>query len=384
MMDIKHPLALLGGLSPQRFMARYWQKKPLLIRQAIPDLQPLLKRSELFALAGRDDVQSRLIIKNKRLSAGWTMESGPFKRTALPALKQAAWTLLVQSVDLHEPAAHALLRQFAFLPQARLDDLMISYATDQGGVGPHFDSYDVFLLQAHGKRRWHIGRQKNLALMPDVPLKILAQFEPEESFDLEPGDMLYLPPRYAHDGVAQGECMTYSIGFRAPSAGELAQEMLQRLADTVGQDMPARLYADPKQSAVAASGAIPEGLFAFAHQSLGLALSDPQWVQRVLGEYLTEPKASVYFDDQGGSGVAIDQGVQLHPKTRMLYAAPFIFINGESFEARGKDAGFLKILADTRVLNGPALHRLSPAARTILMQWFQTGWLEILVPTVAN
>src|SRR5205823_11365489 len=132
----------------------------------------------------------------------WQFRRGPFARRALPALSQPRWTLLVQGLDLHDDRAHALMQRFGFVPQARLDDLMASYATDGGGVGPHFDSYDVFLLQAQGRRRWSIGRQRDLRLQPDVPLKILAQFEPEQTFILEPGDMLYLPPRYAHDGVA--------------------------------------------------------------------------------------------------------------------------------------------------------------------------------------
>ena len=158
----------------------------------------------------------------QQIKGGWKLRHGPFARRYLPAMSQREWTLLVQGVDLHNDAVHQLMQQFRFVPEARLDDLMISYATDGGGVGPHFDSYDVFLLQAHGRRRWRIGRQKDLTLKEGIPLKVLAEFEPEEEFVLEPGDMLYLPPRYAHDGIAEGECITYSIGFRAPARAELA------------------------------------------------------------------------------------------------------------------------------------------------------------------
>ena len=154
--------------------------------------------------------------------------AGPFGGS-LPAVTRKAWTLLVQA-DLHVDAARALLDRFRFIPDARLDDLMISYATDGGGVGPHFDSYDVFLLQVEGRRRWRVGAQKDLSLQPDVPLKILENFEPSDEWVLEPGDMLYLPPHIAHDGVAEGECMTCSIGFRAPSAGELGAQFLYYLA----------------------------------------------------------------------------------------------------------------------------------------------------------
>ncbi len=212
-MDITHKLTLLGGLSPRQFMRRHWHKAPLVVRQAMPGLAPLLTRSELFELASRDEVESRLIA---RKGDGWRMRRGPLARRALPPLGRAGWTVLVQGVDLHSQAVHELLQQFRFVPDARVDDLMISYASDGGGVGPHFDSYDVFLLQVEGRRRWQIGRLTDPELLPDLPLKVLSRFEPEEEYLLEPGDMLYLPPRWAHDGVAVGECMTCSIGFRAP------------------------------------------------------------------------------------------------------------------------------------------------------------------------
>ena len=240
------PLPLLGGLTPERFMRRHWQKKPLLIRQAMPGFEPPLARNDLFALAAREGVESRLI---ERGDTGWTLRQGPFERRALPALKRPGWTLLVQGVDLHVQAAHELLQRFRFVPDARLDDLMISWASEGGGVGPHFDSYDVFLLQASGRRRWRIGRQDDLSLQPGVPLKILQNFTPEESFVLEPGDMLYLPPRWAHDGDAlDGDCMTCSIGFRAPQRGGLAGELLQRMADAMEDET---LYRDPRQAATA-------------------------------------------------------------------------------------------------------------------------------------
>jgi len=166
-----------------------------------------------------------------------------------------------KGLDLYNDAANQLLQQFRFVPDARLDDLMASYATDGGGVGPHVDSYDVFLLQAHGRRRWRIGRQRDLRLVRGVPLKILSAFEPEQEFVLEPGDMLYLPPRYAHEGVALGECMTYSIGFRAPTQHELARELLQRIAEQVTDPVRAKLYHDAGQPAAAVSSAqVPAGV----------------------------------------------------------------------------------------------------------------------------
>ncbi|MGN6701754.1 MAG: cupin domain-containing protein, partial [Burkholderiaceae bacterium] len=230
-------LSLLGGLTPAAFLAEYWHKRPLLVRQAVPDPQSLPSRDRLFELAAHDDVEARLIVRDR---SGWQVDHGPF--FTLPSPKRKDWTLLVQGVNLHDGAADALLRRFRFLPDARLDDVMISYAADGGGVGPHFDSYDVFLLQAHGSRRWRIGAQSDLSLVEGAPLKILRGFAPEQEFILEPGDMLYLPPNYAHEGVAIGECTTCSIGFRAPSYQELGEAFLQFMAETI--DLPGR-YADP-------------------------------------------------------------------------------------------------------------------------------------------
>ena len=374
-MNVNEPLSLLGGLSPKTFMQRHWQKKPLVIRQAIPGFQPLLNRAELLDLAAREEVQSRLVVQaDPHTARGWRFWHGPFNRKALPAFKQPGWTLLVQGVDLHDERAHALMNQFRFVPDARLDDLMVSYATEGGGVGPHFDSYDVFLLQAHGQRRWRIGRQKDLSLQPDLPLKILAHFEPEQEFVLNPGDMLYLPPRYAHDGIAQGECMTYSIGFRSPSRGELAAELLQRLADDAQEQAGAGLYRDPRQPAVAGCGAIPEGLVEFARGALADALRDPLAVPRALGEYLSEPKAHVGFD--AGGAVAWEGAVTLDRCTRMLYDAHHVFVNGESFRASGRDAQLMHLLADQRSLQPAEIRRLSPAARGLLAEWVEAGWVH--------
>ena len=375
-MNIDLPIPLLGGLSPATFMKRHWQKKPLVIRQAIPGFTAPLERAELFDLAAQDDVQSRLVIQTPEVVATpWRLKQGPFARKALPALKKPGWTLLVQSVDLYDARVRALRDQFRFVPDARLDDVMVSYASDAGGVGPHFDSYDVFLLQAHGQRRWRIGRQKNLDLQPSMPLKILANFEPEQEFVLDAGDMLYLPPRYAHDGVALGECMTYSIGFRAPGAGELAQELLQRLADQARDEVGDALYRDPGQSAQTHAARIPADLAQFAQMAVDKALHDPLAVQSALGEYLTEPKAQVWFEtappDAGASG-----GVRLDRRTTMLYDDAHVFINGESFLASGRDASLMRLLADEQALTAAQLARLSAPARELVTGWVQAGWLN--------
>jgi len=368
-MDPTAPLALLGGLSPALFMKRHWQKKPLLVRQAIPGFQPLLPPRELFALAARQEVESRLVVHEGR---SWRLQRGPFARRALPPLKQSGWTLLVQGVDLHHAGAHALLHGFDFVPAARLDDLMISYATDGGGVGPHFDSYDVFLLQAQGRRRWRIGRNSDLQLQQGVPLKILASFEPEQEFVLEPGDLLYLPPRYAHDGIAEGECQTYSIGFRAPAQAELARELLQRIGDEAAEEGTQRLYQDAAQPATEAPGAIPAGLRAFAQQALAAALKDAAALDRALGEYLTEPKANVWFEP--GRAPRRLRALVLDARTRMLHDARHVFVNGEAWRAAGADAKLMRRLADRRRLDPADLARASDGARALLASWCEAGW----------
>ena len=378
-MEINQPLTLLGGLTAAQFMQRHWQKKPLLVRQAVPAIVAPLDRSALFALADREDVESRLI---RQGPSGWSLRHGPLSRRALPPLRQPGWTMLVQGVDLHDARAHALLQQFRFLPDARLDDLMISYASDTGGVGPHFDSYDVFLLQAQGRRRWSIGRQRDLTLQPGVPLKVLQHFEPEETFVLEAGDMLYLPPRYAHDGVAVGDdCMTCSIGLRAPAAAGLGADLLARIAEAHadmqedGAGGPPVHYRDPKQPAVAAPAAMPADLQRFARDAVAAALRDVDAIDRALGESMTEPKANVWFEpgEAPQSPDAVD-GLLLDRRTRMLYDDRHIYINGESFRAGGRDAKLMRKLADQRSLNARDLRGASEDAVALIGDWCEAGW----------
>lgn len=374
-MNIEAPLALLGGLSPRGFMRRHWQKKPLLIRQAIPGFRPLLSRAALFDLAASEDVESRLVVQGagRKGASGWTLKCGPLARRALPPLKQAAWTLLVQGANLHDEKVHRLMGQFRFVPDARLDDVMISYATDGGGVGPHFDSYDVFLLQAHGQRRWRIGRQKKMELQENVPLKILQNFEPEDEWVLSPGDMLYLPPRYAHEGVAVGECMTYSMGFRAPAKDELVRELLARLTERADPEATPRLYRDSRQMATENSARVPEALHAFAARAVADALRSPGALAQALGEYLSEPKANVWFES---ANRAVCQAVELDRRTRMLYDTHHVFINGESFLSRGRDARLMQQLADRRTLAAKEVALLSVGARELLAQWCEHGWVH--------
>jgi len=372
--DPKAPLPLLGGLSPAQFMRTYWQKKPYLIRQALPGVQPPLERAALFALAERDDVESRLVRQD---GASWELKHGPFVRRQIPGLKTPHWTLLVQGLDLHVPAAHDLLSQFRFVPEARLDDLMVSYASDGGGVGPHLDSYDVFLLQVSGTRRWRVGPVKDAAWVPEMPVKLLANFEPEEEWLLEPGDMLYLPPRWGHDGIAQGpDCMTCSIGFRTPTPTELAREVLQRMIDALQAPDKEPHYRDPAQTATATPGLIPEALQEFAQKAVIKALNDSRSLACALGEALTEPKAIVWFE--GGEPIAAGQGVALDARSRMMYDAEHVYLNGESFRAAGKDARLMQQLADQRQLGAKEVKALGKVARELLDDWACDGWVHTL------
>lgn len=388
---LTQPLALLGGLSPARFMRQHWQKKPLLVRQAWPGVRAPLSRPALFALAGQEGTESRLVERRGAgtAAADWRVRHGPFARRALPPASRPGWTLLVQGLDLHVPAARQLLDAFRFVPDARLDDLMVSWASDGGGVGPHLDAYDVFLLQVQGRRRWRIGAPRpgqDTGFVPDAPLKLLRHFEPEQAWVLEPGDLLYLPPGWGHDGEAVGgDCMTCSVGFRAPSMGELAAELIGRLADEVAEALAeersaraapgGRRYRDPRQPPTATPAALPGALADFARQAVQRALDDdPRWLARALGESLSDPKPGVWFEAGGVANAA--GAVVLDRRTRMLYDADHVFINGQAYEAAGRDAQLMRRLADGRRLEAAERRRLGAGASALLSQWLADGWLH--------
>lgn len=375
-MDVSSPLPLLGGLSPATFMRRHWQKKPLLVRQAWPGITPPISRAALFALAGAEGVESRLLTRfDAPLAPGWHLRHGPFKRRALPPLQQLNWTLLLQGLDLHCQPAHQLLQAFRFVPEARLDDLMISWASDGGGVGPHLDSYDVFLLQVQGQRRWRIGPVADRSLVPGLPVRILARFEPTEDWLLAPGDMLYVPPLWGHDGVAVGECMTCSVGFRAATASTLAQELLLRIADDLAPGESAEsLYRDAGQRATRTPGRMPAGLRQFAEKAVQRALRSPRTLDHALGMLMSEPKPQVVFD--AGQPLARGAGALLDRRSRMLYDDHHVFINGEAFVASGRDAQLMHRLADQRQLPAADVARLSAAARALLGDWAAAGWVH--------
>tara|TARA_R110001599_G_scaffold64023_3_gene178586 strand:+ start:162272 stop:163390 length:1119 start_codon:yes stop_codon:yes gene_type:complete len=366
-------LTLLNGLTATEFLRDYWQKKPLLIRQAIPEFKPLVTRDQLFEMIKDEDVESRLITCQKQ----WKMDTGPFAQ--VPSLRQKNWTLLVQSMNLHDASVDALMRQFNFIPDTRLDDLMISYATESGGVGAHFDSYDVFLLQAHGRRRWRISAQTDLTLVEDMPLKILQNFQPEEEFILEPGDMLYLPPHYAHEGVAMDECMTYSIGFRAPSYQELGEAFLESMIDTI--DLPGR-YADPDLKPSKQHAEISSTMLSKVSSELNKMRFTQDDIALFLGEYLSEPATHIYFTAPALAlsasrfiQKAQKTGVKLSLKTQMLHRNKYVFINGTSFEVDNADLQLLRKLAENRSLTGDDIQTASDDVIDALHTWQKDGWI---------
>ncbi|MFM8466837.1 MAG: JmjC domain-containing protein [Oxalobacteraceae bacterium] len=368
--------SVLGATSVATFLKKYWQKKPLLIPQAFAGMQAPLSREVLFAMVAREDVESRLLTN---VNDRWSLKHGPF--TELPSTKKKQWTLLVQGLNLHLDTAADLLHQFRFIPDARLDDLMISYATDGGGVGAHFDSYDVFLLQVQGRRRWRISAQKDLQLKAGMPLKLLERFIPEEEYFLEPGDMLYLPPHCAHEGVAMGECMTCSIGFRAPSWQELGQAFLEFKADTL--ELPGR-YADPGLQRSPHPAKLDDALLDRVNRQLQKIRATRDDVTVFLGEYLSEPKPTVMFEPPEKTFTSRQfrtmlrhTALRLHRKTKMLYRERYLFINGDSFRASTADHALLRQLANTRELQPEALARASDDLLDSLHQWHENGWLAI-------
>jgi 50S ribosomal protein L16 3-hydroxylase len=388
-MPLNEPWALFGGISPNLFMKRYWHKKPLLVRGAIPafglatqngeDLDSPVSAAELIQLASQDGVESRLIKANP-----WSFDTGPFTKKSIPALSKSNWTLLLQGMEAHHPAAAKILSWFRFIPDARLDDLMVSIAGIGGGVGPHFDSYDVFLIQMSGRRRWQISQQKDLSLSPNLPLKILQHFKPERDWVLEPGDMLYLPPHIAHDGVAlDAGCQTWSVGFRSPSFKELLQEGLWRLAESL-EDIPEleQKFADPMQKATPNAEQLPEELIKQITVKLHeLKLDQVDRFLPGITAYLSEPKQQAFFEGPAKPLNAGRFSKQLgsmrllpNPQTRILSLGNEVFCNGENM-SQGQQKDIVqawRTLSANKALVG---RKLQASAQSSLYEAYLAGWL---------
>jgi len=369
-------IEILNGLTAEQFLTGYWQKKPLLIRDAFPGFRDFVTLEALQSLARNEDVQSRLVIER---DGAWAVRPGPLKAGDFRGLKRARWSLLVQGIDQLLPQGRALLSRFDFIPHARLDDLMVSFAPKDGGVGPHFDSYDVFLLQGQGHKLWQISAQADTELIPDAPLRILQRFKPEQEWILGPGDMLYLPPRYAHHGIALNDCLTYSIGFRAASNQELMTQFLVFLQDRVNMQ---GMYEDPDLRPQAHPAEIGAGMIAKVTALIGKLAWNRDDITQFLGVYLTEPKPHVFFDAPARplsrakfQAAAAKRGVRLALKSQMLFAGEDLFINGEQVRAQGATRSLFMLLADQRVLPGPVA--MPDAGMDRLYDWYQAGYVEL-------
>ena len=355
-------------------MRRHWQREPLLLRQAFPAFRDPLSPRDVLALAGAEEAASRLV---RRRGKRWTLEHGPFARAQLASLPRRDWTVLVQDTNHFSPAADRLLAHFDFVPHARIDDVMVSYAVPGGGVGPHVDSYDVFLLQGQGRRRWRISRQRDLALVPGLPLKILADFRPEQEWVLEAGDMLYLPPGVAHDGVAETECLTWSIGFRAPSDEEIARAFRVHLHDTIalaGHDGDAG--ARPARHA----GELPRAMLDHVERTLARIRWSRGDVREFCGRFLTEPKAQVFFEPPARplaraafERAAARRGVALDARSRLAFSGTMFFMNGEPVAVEPAARVLVRRLADARRLPGPV--EGGRAFWDLAHEWYRRGFV---------
>jgi 50S ribosomal protein L16 3-hydroxylase len=344
----------LRNFDVDAFLRDTWQKKPLLIRSAFDEWVNPLEPDELAGLACELGVESRLV---KHSPEGWKVEHGPFSETRFSEIGRAPWTLLVQAVDHHTPDVSALLTPFRFIPNWRMDDIMVSYAVDGGGVGAHFDNYDVFLVQGLGKRRWQIGARcdHTAKLLPHDDLRLLANFEPTDEWILGPGDILYVPPRVAHNGIAVGDdCMTYSVGFRAPSRSELIAHWADHLISALDDD---DRYADPELTPQDNPGEISADAVARLQAMIAERTLDRDDFARWFGRYTTAPKNDemdwrpeqpVEMDDLR-SRIASGNPLLRNPASRFSFirgekGRVTLFVDGRSHDCSGLAGDFAQQL----------------------------------------
>ena len=384
-MNADVPLQLLGGLTARQFLKDYWQRKPLLVRQAIPGFESPISPDELAGLALEEEVESRLVIEHG--AHPWELRRGPFEEDTFSQLPERDWTLLVQAVDQFVPEVAELLEQFRFLPSWRIDDVMISFATPGGGVGPHYDNYDVFLLQGHGRRRWRIGQMcdSDSALLEHADLRILADFAQTDEWVLEPGDMLYLPPRLAHFGTAEDDCMTYSVGFRAPSAAEV----LTHFTDFLAQFLPdEERYSDAGIQPASDPHQIQRDALDRLKALLAEHMSDERLLLTWFGQFMTEPRYPELVNGEQLSlqelRDALDNGAILlrNPSARLAWSeidlGLMLFASGQSRLLPAELRDLLKLICSADALHQDNLSDwlASEDATQLIWELLKQGSLE--------
>lgn len=375
------------GMPAAKFLRDYWQKKPLLIRAAIPDFVSPLEPEDLAGLACEELALSR-IVSHQRASDAWTLRTGPFTEEEFPGMPDHDWTLLVQDVDKWDLDVRELLQRFDFLPRWRIDDVMVSFAATGGSVGAHVDQYDVFLLQGQGQRRWLIdaGDDPPLAFRDDVELKLLRQFTATHDWVLEPGDMLYLPPGVPHHGIALNPCLTFSIGMRAPSSAELVSDYLDTLIADADESLR---YHDPDLIPPKDPNEIDAAAMVRAVEALNaLRLNDADKLGDWFGRFITTYRSGgeVVADGDPRSRIEIEwdlqQGaaLQRHPFSRMAWRRSgrlaSLFCSGLEFSLPVKDA---QRLAAAETLDGRAYAELTEAGRDVAMDLHSQGHYRLLV-----
>lgn len=375
------------GMPVAQFLRDYWQKQPLLIRQALPGYRAPLTPEDLAGLACEEAALSRLVRHDRERDA-WEVRSGPFLESEFPKLGRKDWTLLVQDMDKWDLDIRGLLDRFRFLPAWRVDDVMVSYATPGGSVGPHVDQYDVFLLQAQGRRRWQIDDSADPPrdFRPDVELKLLKQFSPSHDWLLEPGDMLYLPPGVPHHGEAVDACMTFSVGMRAPSHAELIVDLAEELAAGLPEE---DRYVDADLSEPLDAFEIDDAAFARVDRAIAaLHTLDPSqrrdWFGRFITRYRAAGEISAAPKTPAFTTVArslASGGLLLrHPFTRTAWSRrdadgeALLFVNGESFPM---DARSAHVLAAYDGIDDAALAKLDDAGRAALASLVAQGHYQL-------
>jgi 50S ribosomal protein L16 3-hydroxylase len=348
-----------SGFDPQQFLREYWQQKPIVMRNFFNHFPDLLEAEELAGMACEDGVESRLIRRLEQHQ--WTLAHGPFTDSDFTSLPDRDWTLLVQAVDLWLPEVASLKQHFNFIPSWRIDDVMVSYATAGGGVGPHFDHYDVFLVQGSGQRQWQLGARcaADAATENQDGVAILRDFHASDEITLNPGDVLYVPPRIPHWGTALTPSICYSVGFRAPSVAEMLEGFSDRLIEQVHSE---ERFTDPTPSLPRMNGEIELGALLPALHRLQSLLADPTEFAQFFGSYVTHPRYPELINQGLASEPDIDtidkaSNIQRHPASRFAFLDPgqdapiLLFVDGECLELSRSLLNAVAELCDISISN---------------------------------